>query len=254
MATSAQLQSEPEYNRETTPGALAVLGVALRQHFKLPANAIGFKGDTEHLYGYHRSRAWVKASRFCTNTTYSVSETPGNRKGGESNWVCAIDVTLPTKDLLAVCKRLDAASRAGTMEKVTEWYGNKDGNQQVDGWDNIRNEVASSDDSHLWHLHMSFDRGRANEDHTDVLNILTGADDMSAEDSKTIKHVEAMVSSLGKVANATAADVVELANAVSRLEEPVTVSLTDEDRAAIVAGLATALLDQLRAHPLAPTP
>lgn len=178
MATLAQLQAEPWWSRETIPPALAKLRSRLLNHWALPSSAIGIKGDYRHLRGYHRSREWVKNSRYATNRSYSVSETPGNRAGGDSRWIAAMDITLPRDVLLAVCRRLDSAVRSGKLEKVTEWYGNLNGDTRVDGYDNIRDRVASSDTSHLWHLHISFDRGRVNEDHTDLFNILTG--DLSA--------------------------------------------------------------------------
>lgn len=172
----ARMVDERWWREETIPPSLAELGERLRAHYGLPAANIGVKGNTAHPRGYHRSRAWVKNSAFCTNRSYSVTETAGNRSGGDSRWCCALDVKLPTAELIAACKRLDAAVRAGRLEKITEWYGNDDGDNRVDGYNNIENRVATSDDSHLWHLHMSFDRGRANEDHGDVFAILTGAE------------------------------------------------------------------------------
>lgn len=174
MATLAQLQAESWWRRETIPPALAELRMRLLNYWKLSPSAIGIKGDYRHLRGYHRSREWIKNSQYCTNRSYSVSETPGNRTGGDSRWICAMDITLPHDLLLPVCRRLDSAVRAGKLEKITEWYGNLNGDQRVDGYDNIRNVVATSDSSHLWHLHTSYDRGKVNTNHDDVYSILTG--------------------------------------------------------------------------------
>ncbi|MBX6750937.1 MAG: peptidoglycan-binding protein [Micromonosporaceae bacterium] len=174
MPTLAQLQAESWWGRETIPPNLAALRTRLLNHWKLSGSAIGIKGDANHLRGYHRSREWIKNSKYATNRSYSVSETPGNRAGGDSRWIAAMDITLPRDLLIQVCQRLDAAVRAGRLEKITEWYGNKDGDSRVDGYDNIRNAVATSDSSHLWHLHMSFDRGRVNDNHDDVFAVLTG--------------------------------------------------------------------------------
>lgn len=174
MPSYADLEKEPWWNAEIVPPNLSVLANKLVTYWGLSPGAIGIKGNNEHLYGYHRSRTWLKSSIYCTNRSYSTNETSGNINGGDSNWLCALDVSLPPELLLPACQRLDAAVRSGRLEKITEWYGNKDGDQRVDGYDNIRNQVATSDSSHLWHLHGSFDRGRANEDHTDVFQILTG--------------------------------------------------------------------------------
>ena len=184
MPTLPQLQAEVWWSREYQPPSIAELCRRLREFYHVGAIAIGSKGDANHLAGYHRSAAWVRNSVYCTNHTYSVSETPGNRTPGDVNWLCAIDMTIPGPHLIAACQRLDEAVRSGRLEKVTEWYGNDDGDNRVDGYNNIRNVVATSDDSHLWHLHMSFDRGRASEDHSDLYAILTGeGDDMTPEES-----------------------------------------------------------------------
>lgn len=174
VPSHADLIKEPWWNAEYAPPNLSALANRLVTYWKLDPNAVGIKGNDAHLYGYHRSRAWVKNSIYCENRSYSTNETSGNVNGGDSNWLCALDVTLPPELLLPACQRLDVAVRSGRLEKVTEWYGNKDGDQRVDGYDNVRNAVATSDPSHLWHVHISFDRGRANEDHTDVFQILTG--------------------------------------------------------------------------------
>lgn len=174
MPSYEELERERVYRDEVIPVELAYLARNLRSHFQLSTNAVGVKGDNRHLKGYHRSRAWLLNSRYATNRSYSVTETDWNRTRGNSNWVCAIDITLPEKTLIAVCKRLDVAVRAGQLEKVAEWYGNKDGDKRVDGYDNIENEIASSDSSHLWHLHISFIRGHANDNHADVFAVLTG--------------------------------------------------------------------------------
>lgn len=183
MATLFQLQGESEWNDELAAPALATLARQLRTALHVPDDAVGIRGDINHLRGYHRSAAWVHRSAFCTDRSYSVSETPGNRSPGDVNWVCALDVGgLPQDKLIAMCQRVDAAVRSGRFEKITEWYGNINGDQHVDGYDNIRNVLATSDSSHLVHLHLSFDRGRANEDHSDVFAILMGDDMPTAEE------------------------------------------------------------------------
>lgn len=175
MPSLVQLQAEQEWRDEFIPAALTRLAARLAAHYAMPVSNIGMRGNEVHLRGYHRSRRWIKNSVWATSRTYSVSRTPGDRTGGDSDAVAAMDVRFPTEAaLLAACRRLDAAVRAGHLEKITEWYGNKDGDLRVDGYDNLANIVASSDPSHLWHLHMSFDRGRVDEDHTDVYETLTG--------------------------------------------------------------------------------
>jgi hypothetical protein len=105
-------------------------------------------------------------------------------KGGDARWYAAMDATPSSvTTLIDMCKRLDAAMRADTLSQVREWYGNVDGDQVVDGWDDVAHKAATSDTSHLWHLHISFYRARADDDHTALLRVLTGDDDMSADDA-----------------------------------------------------------------------
>lgn len=182
MVTYLELNGEPWWDREYVPPSLDALADALRAHFNVGPTLIGCKGDNNHLRGYHRSDEWLANSTFCTNRTYSRSETPGNRDPGSVRWICAIDIGgMPRSELIEMCRRVDEAVRSGRYEKVTEWYGNLGGDLRVDGYNNIVNRLATSDSSHLSHLHLSFDRARVGEDHSDLLAVLIG-DDVSAQD------------------------------------------------------------------------
>lgn len=174
MPTYAELETEDCYRDEVIPPELAYLARNLRNHYELPASAVGTRGNNVHVRGYHRSRRWLLESRFARNRNYSVTDSESNQHGGNANWICALDLSLDSRRLIEACRRLDIAVRSGTLEKVAEWYGNKDGDKRVDGYDNIANKVASSDDSHLWHLHVSFLRGHANDNHADVFAVITG--------------------------------------------------------------------------------
>lgn len=175
MPSYDQLNDEAAWQDEVGAPAIIALGKRLTGFWD--GAQVWVRGDNSHLRGYHRSRRWIQTSMYCTDRTYSVSRTSGDRNGGDSNWACALDLGgLSQEDLMEACRRLDAACRAGKLEKITEWFGNLNGDTRVDGWNNIDNRPASSDSSHLTHLHLSFDRGRANEDHDDVFQILTGED------------------------------------------------------------------------------
>jgi len=251
MATLAQLQSEAAWRDEFTPPALVDLGARLIAFFHVPAVNVGTRGNTAHLSGYHRSRRWVKTSRYCLSRTYSVSRTAGDRSGGHDDAVSALDLSLPTAQLLAACKRLDAAVRAGHLEKITEWYGNLDGDARVDGYDNIANRVASSDPSHLWHLHMSFDRGRVDDDHTDVYEVLTGDDDMptAQEIAAAVWNFSIASPSLGRTAKA--ADWLKAAYGLEktlpgRLDAILAAAQDDDNTTVVLAPEALAELTQIR--------
>jgi len=189
----ADLEQEDAWIDEYEPQGLRNLADALRS--SVPGAQVWISGDNEHLRGYHRSRRWIKESIYCTNRSYSVTRTAGDVSGGDSNWVSAMDISVDQNTLHAMCRRLDEACRAGRLEKITEWYGNLGGDSTVDGWDNISNVPRSADSSHLTHLHLSFDRGRANDDHSDLLAVLTG-DDMDAYHENAILYTDNRVAAL----------------------------------------------------------
>lgn len=247
MATLLQLQSEPWWGEEFTPSTLARLAAQLRTALRVPVDAVGTRGDANHLRGYHRSSAWVRNSIFCTDRSYSVSETVGNRQPGDSNWVCALDVGgMPQADLLAMCQRVDAAVRSGSFEKITEWYGNINGDQRVDGYDNIRNVLATSDSSHLVHLHLSFDRKRVGEDHADVLAMLMGADMLEEKFTDGAQK--------GKTVGTVLTEMANNAYLAAIRSNYVANTLNLDARFAAITGALTAIQDKLKAFNIELTP
>lgn len=169
MPSYLELAKEPAWGAEFAPPNLNLFYQQLRQFYGLGPAAIGGKGDNRHLSGYHRSRRWIKESIYCTNRTYSVTRTED--RGGDDNWLAALDATIPAQQLHDACHRLDAAVRAGQLPQVAQWFGTFDG-ETVVGWS--YGQPAKSDDSHLFHLHISFYRSLANADETQLYGILTG--------------------------------------------------------------------------------
>lgn len=158
----AILEEEAVWGEQFTPPALEWLGEQLRVRYHQNRSAIGSPGDNNHLNGGHRSRDWILRSIHCTNRTYTV--THADDKAGDKRWYCAIDIDPGTQEeLYAMCRRLDAAVRAGLLEECWEWYGNLGGDDRVDGWNNLENRLASSDSSHLYHLHLTFRRRFADD-------------------------------------------------------------------------------------------
>ncbi len=156
MATYAQLQSESWWGREVITPELTWLGNELCAALGVGRDHFGSKGDNAHLNGGHRSQEWIKNSRYCTNRTYT---TVAGITVEQARHIAAFDITPATRaQMLTISRNLDRVTRAGQLEEVVEWYGNTNDDQRVDGWNNIKNAVASSDSSHLWHLHGTFDR------------------------------------------------------------------------------------------------
>jgi hypothetical protein len=151
MPTYAQLQAERWYNEEVVTPELQVLGSRLRSALGVGADAFGAKGNNVHLNGGHRSQAWIENSQWCTNRTYA---TEAGLNAEEKRWISAFDITPATRaQMLRISQNIDRVTRSGQLEELVEWYGNTNDDTRVDGWDNIRNAVATSDSSHLWHLH-----------------------------------------------------------------------------------------------------
>jgi len=174
----ATLEQEACWRAQVVPPALEGLGAGLRAHYGVGRDRIGSPGDNRHLRGGHRSRRWIRESAYCTNRTYTVTY-PADREGDE-DWYAAIDIDPNDRaELIAMCRRLDEAVRAGLLEEISEWYGNVNGDLVVDGWNNIADRIASSDPGHLSHLHITFLRKYANDAALmgRLLAVLIGDDD-----------------------------------------------------------------------------
>lgn len=169
----------PAYNAEYTPPTLRAVGQAVVDHFpEITWNHIGFKGNDLHDSGYHRSIRWNYLTRgYGANYSDKISRDTSQRTTVRKDAIRAIDITAPLSVLLPMCQRLDQAVRAGRLEvDVREWYGNDDGDNRVDGYDNFYNRVATSDPSHLWHLHISFYTDTVDQPHTTLISVLIGTD------------------------------------------------------------------------------
>lgn len=63
--------------------------------------------------------------------------------------------------------RLDRSSRDADDPRLDlvlfEWYGQADFDTGVEGWNELRDEFASSDPSHLFHIHFSFLRNKCGD-------------------------------------------------------------------------------------------
>lgn len=154
MPTYAQLKTEDEWNDQFIPPGLRNLVTRLENYYDPGVTNVGAYGDNKHLRGYHRSRRWIKESRFCTNRSYSTVETAGNRAGGNSNWICGVDLVLGYTRSEAAWSRINFARQHGRIPYVVELLLERD----------------------PWHVHMGIDRGQADRDFSDLFVIITGQD------------------------------------------------------------------------------
>ena len=99
--------------------------------------------------GYHNAR------KNLTPSDYSVQE-PDDKLGSSDN-ASALDITLRnSSDMKKITQRLIDLTNAedGRVQVLREFYGTVDG-YNVTGREVRTKRVISSDDSHLWHLHIS---------------------------------------------------------------------------------------------------
>lgn len=199
MATLAQLESEPYWDREVVTVELAGLGVELRRRTGRPADAFGAKGNIAHLRGGHRSQEWILHSAFCTSRTYTVQS---GLTAEQARYIAAFDWTpgewgtAANRALMVeVTRRELAALRAGQLVGVTEVIGTLDG-KTVHG-ERANGTTFSADDSHLDHLHNTFDRRRMHDAAlmARIADLITG-DDMALRDDPDGKALIARVNAL----------------------------------------------------------
>jgi hypothetical protein len=120
------------------------------------ANMGGIIGDSAHDYGYHRGRDYVSGS------DYSVQTSPDKKGDGQA--ACALDISWDrAEDHYAVSQRLLNAKNDARMNAARSFFGSTNG-RDVCGWDYYYGGACTSDDSHLWHVHLSILRQYANDD------------------------------------------------------------------------------------------
>lgn len=139
---------------------LAIFNLWNAIHRDEPRSTLGgIVGDTAHSFGYHLARHDLPGS------DYSV-QLPRDRQGA-SDAASALDVSLPPDLMITCTRRLLAAAKAHDvrLRALREFCGTLDG-QNTYPWDLSSNRsegVNTWDDSHLWHIHLSFYREFADD-------------------------------------------------------------------------------------------
>jgi hypothetical protein len=117
----------------------------------------GVMGGTPGQPGYHSARNELPGD------DYSVIQPPDQLGDG---WACCgLDVSMNPADMQAATQQLIDATQARDPRIVTpvrEFFGTVDG-VNVTGLDTQGNYWITSDDSHLWHVHISFRRQYSND-------------------------------------------------------------------------------------------
>ena len=141
-----------------------------------PSSQLG--GIYANKNGYHNTRnnndPW----------DYSVCDDPPDQ-GGPGDKAAAIDWTFPNAQsgnyatIAKYTKRLLASAQDPDDPRLNGWrefYGNADDDTYVEGWDIRYNCAATSDSSHLWHLHISENRDQttSQKNKEALLSVLKG--------------------------------------------------------------------------------
>lgn len=210
MATLEQLEAESWWGREITTSPMVGLGLQLRAAYHTGAGSVGIKGNEVHLSGGHRSQEWIKNSRYCTNRSYTVQS---GLSGDQLRYCSALDFTPATwgstdnrNKMRVLTKRMLDAMKAGHCEEVIECFGTLDG-RNVTGWRNDLNQVATSDDSHLDHIHVRFNRRYCNDNavmHKVAAILLEEDMALDAQDANVVWYTKNLPSGTPTLTPATA--------------------------------------------------
>lgn len=148
----------------------------------------GIIGDSGHTYGYHRGRNYLSSSDY--SCQYSAD------LGGSGEAANGLDISFSSADMKTVTRRLiDAVDRGDSrIQTLREFYGTVDG-WSVTGRDIPTGSWITSDDSHLWHVHLSGFRENADDTAAwqGVADIIIGqqreAEDLTPEEHNWLNNV-----------------------------------------------------------------
>lgn len=136
-----------------------------------PASQLG--GIYANKTGFHNTgNANTDHGQGDPRTNYSIRDAV-NRRGAGMTHASALDWTFPDAqrgDFRTIDKytsrllksALDSADPRLDMI-LHEFYGQADNDRAVEGYDELHERHVSSDDSHLWHIHMSFLRSECDD-------------------------------------------------------------------------------------------
>lgn len=181
MPSLAQLQAEPWWSREIITDELDWLGDELCRRSGRSRDAFGSKGNTAHLSGGHRSQEWLKNSDWCENRSYTVQS---GLSSDQARHIGACDFTpgdWGTASNRALMKQMTRqlfdAARSGRLVGVRQIFGTLDGVRAI-GLNVQTNSTTVPDDSHLEHIHLTFDRKYLRDSGlmARIADIITGED------------------------------------------------------------------------------
>lgn len=156
-----------------------------------------FAGIYANKSGYHNTRNNHLKNR---PNDYSIQLDIDRQGPGDQG--AAIDMTFKSAqrgDYRNIAKYSQRLYQAGAAKDprtypMREFYGNTDGDTEVEGWSYYRGRPGSSDSSHLWHIHISIHRKYINDEAAmrSILEIFTGESDLpTPEDVWNVDYIPA---------------------------------------------------------------
>lgn len=189
------ITAETWWRREIVTDELDEACDAIAAGLRIPRGDVGTKGNVRHLRGHHRSQEWILRSSYCTNRRYTVQ---AGLTDDQLRHIAAIDITpgewgttANRRRVAAITARLVAAMRAGELDEVFEVYGADTDLTSVTGYNNRENREASSDDSHLDHVHVGIDRRKLRDRAAlgRLVAVILGEDMSPENEAKLLKQV-----------------------------------------------------------------
>jgi peptidoglycan hydrolase-like protein with peptidoglycan-binding domain len=120
--------------------------------------------------GYHAPGSY-NLKHFPKN--YSIRDAPDRTGPWWKDFASALDWTFPTAqagDFALIDRYTSRLLKSAQDAKdprldmvLVEFYGQADNDRAVEGWDERDEHAATSDSSHLWHIHMSFIRSECGD-------------------------------------------------------------------------------------------
>lgn len=136
--------------------------------------------------GYHNCRNQLPSSDYSVQKSYD--------KGGDGWAAAGLDITLGDSDMKKLTQRLIDETKKngdrGRLHGVREFFGTINGST-VTGMDVPGQYYVTSDDSHLWHVHVSGKREAVNDTAAwnDVASVLLGSSAPTPEDDDMPKQL-----------------------------------------------------------------
>lgn len=175
--------SDPRYRAEVVPASITAMAAPLCAAYGVSRDAFGDKGNLVHTSGYHRSRNWVLYSPDSVYGSSDYSVRLLQDRSGDPDNVSAFDFTPGTwgtadnhAKMIQLTNRMWAAAKANDprLADLREVAGTVDGRNVITFYAQGGGLKSPFDSSHLEHLHGSFWRSAAANDHRGIVDVMLG--------------------------------------------------------------------------------